>query len=164
MSTHPGLLALRKVIDWKAKDKKLVQPRFVYVAVDNVAMGWAEIPDDLKWVIDGYFTVYVIDTWIVTYCCEITPSYWLEEVHNVMWFKDGVPDSEIDRIESEWCYGQDDNSCYVHCSVIERTNGAWAIIKTYDLDSEVPIKEATEEDLREAMEEAREAYQGNPAL
>jgi len=126
--THPILDRMRKPVDWAAKAKALVNPRFVIVAA-----GWATIPADLVGVIEGYFTVYAVDTWEQTHCCEINPSYCLEECDNVVLFADEVDEEVRDRVQQEWCYGGDDCSTYVHCSVLER-GGFGVVIGTLDND------------------------------
>ena len=117
--THPLLESLRKEVDWEAKSKALTQPRFIVIAVDNIEYGYTEIPEELKGVIEGSFTTYVVDTWEATRLCEAAKSAWLLEVANTLLFAEDTPEEVRDRLDGEWCYGQDDSSCYVHWSDIE---------------------------------------------
>jgi len=148
---HPELERLRKQVDWEArKGVEHPQPRFLVVAVDNVAAGWATLPEDGT--IEAYFTTYVVDTWVKTHCCDLSPSYWLEEVSNVVLYREDLPEEDKDQLDREWCYGQDDCSCYVYCRDIESGKSRFVIIDTIDGDEDMTI------------EEAREAEQGNPSL
>jgi len=148
---HPELERLRKQVDWKAKAKALCQPRFIVLAVDNVAYGYSEIPGYLKGVIEGYFTTYVVDTWECTHLCEAAKSAYLLEVGNTLWVAEGTPEDVRDKLEQEWCYYCDDSSTYVHWDDIE--NGRYGVIvDTIDGDEDM------------TLEDAREAEQGNPSL
>ena len=153
---HPELERLRKAVDWEAVSKKQ-NPRWIIVAIDNVAAGYATIPEDLKGVIEGYFTVYVIDAWQITHCCEITPSYWLEEVENALFQSYDTPEEDRDLLWEEWCLGQDDTSHYAHCRLVE-AGGHGVVIQTFDYEA------GDEEDDLKAMENVRAAYAGSPTL
>lgn len=150
---HPELERLRKQVDWKSrKGVEHPQPRFLVIGFDNVASGHSEIPEDLVGVVEAYFTTYVVDTWSKTHLCELLPSYWLEEVRNVLFVSNDVPERQRDELEDEWCYSQEDGSCYVHCCDIESGKGRFVIIDTIVGDEDMTI------------EEAREVEQGNPSL
>lgn len=53
-----------------------------------------------------------------TYCCELTPSYWLYYVDTQILFQDGAPDSARAAITGKYTLGPGD-SCYVHVRAID---------------------------------------------
>lgn len=148
---HPELERLRKEVDWKAREGvEHPQPRFLVVAVDNGAAGWSEMPVGDE--VEAYFTTYVVDTWEKVHECDIRPSYWLEEVQNVLFVNMDLPEERRDELETQWCHGQPDSSRSVYCSALESGRSPFVIIHASD---------GTEEDTIEAE---REREMCNPTL
>ena len=101
--------------------------------------------------IERIIGVYILDRSERTYCCEVTPSYLLHHVYDVVTTYEETPDEVRERLWEEYALNGGDD-IYVHCSVInalppERIYYVWGDGANDDND---------------AMESAREHIQGNP--
>lgn len=99
--------------------------------------------------------VYLYQPDVRTFCCELTPSYWLEPLYTTIIFADHVygegPDDVadndlMDELDNKYAH-EPMEGCYVHCRVIKARPFA-------------PL-EHIEGGEFESEEEAREYYQGN---
>jgi hypothetical protein len=87
------------------------------VGFDQTA-DWNLAPEDKPW-IKEIRAVYLFDRNTVTYCCEVTPSYYMRFCYHAFVFIDGTPDEVCSRIQEQ--YGtepQDD--CYMHHAGVDR--------------------------------------------
>lgn len=91
----------------------MTAPNFVIVALDESKYWTLKDPDADQYVerIEG---VYLVDLNQYTHLCEITPSYALYLVENRAVYKDGTPDSVIDRIDGEVMGEWDEPVTYTH--------------------------------------------------
>ena len=95
------------------------------------------LSDSAKAECGRYWTIYLYDADEGTYCCEITPSYWLEAV----FFE--TENTIDDDLHGDIQMGLFDSSHYRHCWDAKR----------------LPTQTVTTE--FESFEEAREYFQGN---
>ena len=121
-----------------------VKPDIKYVKIDDTghwAQGFLE-----KYGITKMVGVYIFDANEYTYCCEITPSHWLE-------FIETQPEPTLDMDQDtyeELCEEireaefNNDNDCYMHVSCVRESNSR--IIEIGDMDCD---------DMAEAREEAQ---------
>ena len=64
-------------------------------------------------------TVYLYDANEHTYCCEMTPSYWLMPVETRAIFKPNTSDSLIDKIDGEITRNADNDGIYIHVHALD---------------------------------------------
>ena len=95
-----------------------------------------------KRLIKAIKSVYIYDRDERTFCCEITPSYWLEYLYTFVECTDDADDDTRDRLDETYCHEPTDG-CYMHCSAVER------------------MTEAKDCGEFESFEDAREHLQGN---
>ena len=128
-------------------DKSEIKPDFQAVKL-NVTRFYRIEKEDTSY-IDAIWDVFMYDKNTHTYCCEMTPSYFLIHLYTTVVFKDelckesdAVSESIRDRIDQRYCFEPTDD-CYMHVS---------------DID-ELPLRDKTnyaepfedEEDAREYM-------------
>lgn len=101
-----------------------IRPYWIVRRVDETQY-WTIDKKDKQYV-DKIIGVYYFNRNSHTYCCELTPSYWMIWHSDVIYFKD-LPedDRQADEIRCRLAetYEQsshDDNSCYVHVREVER--------------------------------------------
>lgn len=133
---HPYLESKRIQVDWKKCDPVHKGPRWIVVVADNVAMGWSDTKDEPR--IEGYFTTYLIDAWLVYRYCSPEKLFQLHQIENVIFTREDVPDRERDDLEQSWCYGQDEDNPLVAVRDIERSDSPWVPVGTFDDDGECP--------------------------
>jgi hypothetical protein len=125
-----------------------VKPDIKYVKIDETRH-WN--PDFLaKYGIERMVAVYVYDANTYTYCCELTPSHWLEFIETQPETKEWLEDNEVREemydaiMEAQF---QCDNDCYMHVHAV--AEGRANIIEVGSLEG------------CEDLEEGREYAQGN---
>jgi len=101
--------------------------------------------------IDRILGVYILDRSSRTFCCESTPSYDLRHVYDTVVVGVDCPEDVADRLDATYAHNGGDD-IYVHCRVIE----ALPVDRIRVWGGDDP----TESDA-EAMESAREHFQGN---
>lgn len=116
---------------------------FKAVALD-VTADYNIDPNDRPY-ITKILDVFVFDSGEHTYCCEGTPSYWLEPLYTTIHFAENTPDDIRDRLDDKYCHEATDG-CYVHVSQVA------AMSDQVNLPARV---------LAETLEDAREYWQGN---
>lgn len=118
-----------------------------------------EIQDDDKPHIAAILGVYVFDARSVTFCCELTPSFWLVHLYDQVRLtpeaEDVLTDDQRDDIYQR--YEQEGGEdCYVHCydieSIAERfpNRGAFRFIR---LPDEVLEEDITPDEVIESLRE-----------
>lgn len=90
--------------------------------------------------------IYFYDAESHTYCCEITPSYLLENLSGDIIFSDDCPDDIKDELLNKYIYSQEWDDAYMHCSDVKS------------------IKNQHHYGPAENSDEVREYYQGNPVF
>lgn len=102
------------------------------------------------WTIHG---VYLVDMNEITYCCEITPSYYLHHLYNTCESDNLIVKDEVENFSTP-----DDQNTYIFANIIDNLDR-----KDYH-----PCSEITEEDLEESydklVEAMKEHYIGNHYL
>ena len=90
----------------------------VYVIVMNETCYW-NLPEALMQHVERIEGVYVFNRNEHTYCCEMTPSYWLEFVENRAIYKEGTPSRLIDEIDNQVLSASDEHGHYYHVYEID---------------------------------------------
>ena len=105
------------------------------------------IPPDEVPFIEKIVGIYFYDASSRTYCCESTPSYWLEYIGDSVYFRPDTPDEKREELQEKYetCGGE---NCYMHCSDIDR----------------LPAEQLNHYGTAENLDEVREYYQGNPVF
>ncbi len=68
--------------------------------------------------------VFIYDRNERTYCCEITPSYYLIYLYTTIEFADpDISEDVRDSIQQAYCCYESTDDCYMHCSNVERIKG-----------------------------------------
>lgn len=135
---HKDILAGKKPVDWEKP------PRFLLVAIDAEAAGWLDTDAwrKLKELDpEAYLTAcFIVDTHERTYCCEITPSYWLAFHHASLYLRDaeelGITEAKRANIQCQWeheCWDYQDDSGYHHCHVVQNGRN-YTVIETWEPD------------------------------
>jgi hypothetical protein len=125
-----------------------IKPDIKYVKIDDTRH-WAE-GFLKKYGITKMVGVYIFDANEYTYCCEITPSHWLEHIETQpeleQWPEDQETREELydEILEAEM---GNDNDCYMHVRCVSEAMPR--IIEIGSMDG------------CEDMEEGREYAQGN---
>ncbi len=131
-----------------------VKPDWYCVALDETRH-WNLAEEDRPFV-KKMLGIYIFDRSTYTYCCEITPSYFLCYLGDVAVLKTDAPDDVRERINERYeCLYQGED-CYMHVRDVERIPEAQK--KQY---GDVPDW-ADEVDRGEAL--VREYYSGNPVF
>ena len=114
--------------------------------------------------IQAIYGYYLFDRNEVTHCCELTPSYYLIHLYDVVILtpeaQDSLDEEMKDQIFQEYCGG---DNIYVHCRSVDailRKRGKPK--RTYHY-GETGVK-FTDTDYDEQMESLREHLCGNPPL
>lgn len=92
--------------------KRELAPDIWIITLDETR-NW-HLTENLMQYIERIEGVYVFNRREHTYCCEMTPSYWLEFVENRAVFKPDTPDAVQDEIDSEILSAQNESGIYVH--------------------------------------------------
>jgi len=142
--------AARKLNDPDCK----VPPDWWCISFDET-VHW-NIAEEDKPYIEKMMGVYFYDRSEYTYCCEVTPSYWLRHLGNVAYCRWDTPDEVRERIYDKYEIGGYDDSCYMHVRVVE------AIPAERKVRYGLVDGWADEKDRGE--EQVREYWQGNPAF
>ena len=125
-------------------------PRDIVAVALNETRHYLIDPADKPY-IDRILGVYILDRSERTHCCEITPSYSLEHVYDTVVASFDCPDDIRERLDERYAHlGGDD--IYVHCSVIDALPADR--IRVWRGDDPIESDD-------EAMEHAREHFQGN---
>lgn len=95
--------------------------------------------------------VYIYDESERTFCCEITPSYWLELVDYLpASFPEGEEESEALSLELLEVLNESERGMYMHVHAVEKLGGKERFF--------IP----NEDEHESAMDDALEAYRANP--
>lgn len=89
-----------------------------HVVAINDTHYW-NLKEEDKPYIEKMLSVYYFDKNEITYCCEITPSYFLCGLYNTAVCKLDTPEAVRERIYDRY-EGEPCDDCYVHCSVADR--------------------------------------------
>lgn len=136
----------------------------VLVALDETR--YYNIKEDDKPFIKEILGIYLLNRGEVTYCCEVTPSYWLEYVSTAVVLNE--PDASEDHdllseLDERYAHeGGDD--CYMHASRIDAFIDKHLPLKDWRVwigEEETPTEDRTKEEI---MEDVREYVQGNCPL
>jgi hypothetical protein len=76
------------------------------------------IAEEDKPFIEKIIQIYLFDRNERTYCCELTPSYYLDPVYADVYVKEGTPDDIRDALYEKYCFEPSEGS-YYHCGAIE---------------------------------------------
>lgn len=76
-------------------------------------------PRDLPPEIIKTTCVYMYDTEQHTYCCESTPSHWLEPLYRNVYFRDDVPDERREELHNDWGDTTEYDAHYRHVSRVK---------------------------------------------
>lgn len=125
-----------------------MKPNFCLVALDETRH--YNLGDDAKH-IKQILNTYVYDQHEYTYCCEITPSHYLEPVYTAIVFADDISDDLRDELQDRYGYEQSSEGFYMHV----RSVRSYVAKHT---DRHHVYGEA------ESLDDAREFYQGNCVL
>jgi hypothetical protein len=110
---------------------------------------WYNLGDDAVW-IKQIVNTYVYNQNEYTYCCEMTPSHWLEPVYTSIVVNDDTPDDIREDLYDK--YGNTSyEGCYMHVSAVKAH--VEKNPKMHDVYGEA-----------ESIDDAREYYQGNYVL
>jgi hypothetical protein len=94
-----------------------VPPDWWCVSLDETSH-WRIAEEDQPF-IEKMLGIYIFDRAQHTYCCELTPSYFLCYIGDVAVLKPGTPDDVRERIaETYECLNQGDD-CYMHVRHVE---------------------------------------------
>lgn len=87
------------------------------VAVDETAH--YQIDEEDRPFVEKILGVYLYDATERTFCCELTPSYYLRHVYDEVIVPLGTPDEDRNRVQEKYAYlgGED---CYVWCSRVSQ--------------------------------------------
>ncbi|MCI0421489.1 MAG: hypothetical protein L0312_20070 [Acidobacteria bacterium] len=78
------------------------------------------IEDEDKPFVHAIREVYLYDRNEHTYCCELTPSYWLLYVSTMVLFPEGTTEEVIERVEQRYIADSPpSDNCYVHVYEID---------------------------------------------
>lgn len=125
-----------------------VKPNFCLVIFDEMRF-YNIAPDDAKW-IKAIWQSYVYDQNEYTYCCELTPSHYLEPVYTSIELVDDAPDELRDELDGKYC-GEPTEPSYRHVA------GLKAYVEKHPHRHHVHGE-------ADSLDEAREYYQGNHVL
>jgi hypothetical protein len=75
-------------------------------------------PADLPYV-EKICQVYLYDRNERTYCCELTPSYYLDPLYVNIDFTPDTPDDLRDSLQAKYCFEPADGA-YMHARIVER--------------------------------------------
>lgn len=114
---------------------------FYAVAIDETRYYQIEATDATH--IECILGVYVYDASERTYCCELTPSHWLEPVYVAVHCKLDTPDDVRERIQEKYEFAGTLEGFYMHASKV----------------AGLPLRKHYGEG--ESIDEVREHYQGN---
>jgi len=136
-----------------------IKPKFVAIRLDETEH-WS---DEIKARVKAIYAHYLFDERQVTYCCEVTPSFWLRWVGFDIETED--PQEEIstdlyDEISDGFHAVGLDNSGYYHCRVIDKIEGEFrkkVFMEGSDLD---PWSEGYGYD--NVFDEVHDAWNANP--
>jgi hypothetical protein len=159
--------------DW-SKNDKCEGDRYVVILVDNIKAGYYTIPDEHKGIISGYFTLFVVDTWVNIHICSFTPTWWAEEIQNVVTytseFNDRVysDDRKVareaeqlrDEIEDGLTHGVEDFSGY--WNVCDVKSGYWGpVIESDPNEQGDGWREVAQQDDLQYIGDLAQAYREN---
>jgi len=94
-------------------------------------------------------TVYMYDSSVQTYCCEITPSYELTPLYYVI--ENEVSDETYDLVNEN--LGSEE-PIYMHCRVVDE-------LETISSEQGFDFESSEDEEYKEGFEEVREYLNGN---
>lgn len=138
----------------KNDTEQKIRPEWCVIGVDETA-GWNLKPELSKW-IDRILAHYAYNRRVATYCCEITPSYWLDCLTYDAHTKPDCPEEIRDEIHNE-LLSVSREGCYMHVSSIEalaKKNPQWHTV--------LGDKEPEAENTDQTPEWVLESWNGNP--
>lgn len=135
-------------------------PVDAYLVSFDETWGWVINQEDAPF-IRAIHSVYLVDRSQRTHCCEMTPSYFLIYMYDVVECQPGTTDDRAQRLYEKYeNLGGDD--CYVHCHELETIIKADEKGKVCHLGTtNVSFDDVCHDDQMEAL---REHYCANPPL
>ncbi len=148
-----------KDVPWSTMNPRDKGPRWVVVAVDNVAAGWSDISREPN--LEAYISLYVFDAWRVFRWCSPERLFQLYDCGNVAFCKEDTPEDERERIYVEW--EVDVEPSHPAVSVSDMEAGLWGtVVRLYPDDGKCPDGEGVE--YRKYMDVMVEHVVCNPPL
>lgn len=114
-------------------------------------------PQDEQYV-DKVMSVYFFDKSKHVHCCSWTPSYELNHLEDVIWFKDNCPEDLKDEFEQKYCYGDTPHVEYMNVSEVDNIPNERRDHYNNDPEKVFFPEDYTDE---EADNDVRDYYQGN---
>lgn len=139
----------------RSETEKKIKPDWYCVAIDETAH-W-NLDDEDRPYIEKMMGLYIYDRNEHTYCCELTPSYYLRFIGGSIWYTDAVTDEIKDRISDKYAdslYSGDD--CYMWVAHVEAMAEEYK--DHYGEFNEESYAELTPVEMEDAV---REYYNGN---
>lgn len=95
-------------------------PKIIAVAMDHTMY----MTDVLRSEVKGVRGIYLYDETSRTFCCEITPSFFLRWVDVALEYADDISDKRKDELYDEFreSYAANDPDIYMHVRDVERGN------------------------------------------
>ena len=123
------------------------------------------IDEEDKAEVEEIMWVFLVDRNVATYCCEMTPSYWLTYLYGYVVAKDGTDEERVHQLDDKYVnhfHGETPDH-YRHCHAL---NGLLDSVGHSDRASNVYHYGETgvsfdDSSYDEQMEGLREHYQGN---
>lgn len=108
--------------------------------------------------IKHWLSYYLVDTDVETFCCEMTPSYWLWYLYDEMTPEKDLSDEELEKLYDLENAGQEEIGIYRHCDSVLRL--PHALVSHQPLILGEPEPEGQEEE-RAVIEDCLEYYRCN---
>ncbi len=119
-----------------------------------------DLPPEHARYIENIRGVYLYNANRRTYCCEMTPSFWLIFLcHSILLSKEGkaIDDEVCEKLYEEYEIDNPGNNQYVHCAVIEQLTKTTSNYLEYGATGE----SYEDSDYNEQIEGLVEHFQGN---
>lgn len=124
-----------KDVPWSTMNPRDKGPRWVVVAVDNVAAGWSDISSEPN--MEAYVSLYIFDAWKSYHACSFERLFQLYDCGNHAWCKEDTPEDERERIFEKWENGQE--LYWPMVAVSDMEGGRWGtVVRMYPDDGECP--------------------------
>lgn len=130
-----------------------VKPDWWCIALDET--GYWSIDEADRPYIEKIVGVYFYDANEYTYCCEITPSYFLRSLGSSIWFTSDTPDDKREELDVKYREHESYDDHYMHVRAVKG-------IPEDRKHHFGTLDDAEPEDNQEDC--VREYYSGNPAF
>jgi len=135
----------------------------VVLRINDDLSNW-NLPENYKPFIESIYGVFLFDRKVATYCCEITPSYFLEFLYRDIVFSEDFEDESLRDEIQQWITEAtvEEESHYRHCSQVDRMIEAareekWFIHEEKE-EFDSGFYSSEEEAYREVFEALREHF------